>query len=100
MPDYDASDPKAVADAKAAEGRRLKKLDDFVAAALTTAEGRFWFWNLLVECHIFQPVFVAGQPDTTAFRDGERNIGLQILSRLVRVAPDAYALMQKENTRD
>lgn len=98
--EFDASDPKAVADARAAAGRKQKKLDDFIAAAVETSQGRFWIWDMLIRCHIFQPVTVFGQFDASAFRDGERNIGLQLIAQLTRVAPDAYILMMKENTSE
>jgi hypothetical protein len=98
MPEpYDASDPKVVGDARAEAGRRAKKLDDFVGAAIETAEGRLWFWDILSRCHIFSTVFTPGDGGSTAFRDGERNVGLQILTQLMRVSPETFALMMKEN---
>ena len=96
---YDASDPKAIARAKSAAGRRKKADEDVVKAIMKTANGRSWLFRILEACHIFQPSIVIGQPDATAFREGERNVGLRLL-QIVQRMTELYLVMIKENTKD
>ena len=59
---------------------RLHK--DFAAAFLREQAGRRALYKILEWGHLYQPVFVAGDPHGTAFRDGERNLALRILAAL------------------
>ena len=43
---------------------------------LSEREGREWVWDLLSRGHVFATSFVVGQPDATAFSEGERNLAL------------------------
>jgi hypothetical protein len=53
------------------------------AATFGTPNGRRVLWDLLSKCHVFQPSFKPGQsPEMTAFREGERNIGLQVMATM------------------
>lgn len=48
-----------------------------------TEPGRRVLWDLLTRCHIFQSSFKPGAPsEVTAFREGERNVGLQIMAMM------------------
>lgn len=96
MEEFDASDEKQVADAKATAGRRQKKLDSALSELLASPDGRLWFWDLLGKCNILSTPFRPGETDTTAFGCGEQNIGLQLVAQLSRVSPEAYVLMMKE----
>ncbi len=55
---------------------------DFAAAFLRDRAGRRALHKILEWGHLYQPVFVAGDPHGTAFRDGERNLALRILAAL------------------
>lgn len=74
---------------KAKEEIRLRLIAEF----LSTKDGREWMYELLSDCHIYSPSHVPGDPCSTAFREGERNIGLRILAD---VPTDYYALMCTE----
>lgn len=92
-PDLNIADPVKVRGRnnrlKAREELRLRLISDF----LGNKDGREWMYELLSDCHIYHPSHVPGDPYSTAFREGERNIGLRILSD---IPADVYALMQSE----
>lgn len=71
---------KAQAEAKIAEAYR---------DLWQTPQGRVVLGDLLMSCHVFEPSFA---PDalSTAFREGERNIGLRI-ARYLDMQPQAFA---------
>lgn len=79
--------------------RRSQILEDerlaFVAAAMGTPQGRAYFWGLLGSCHVFASSW-SPDPSATAFREGERNIGLAVLANIQAVAADQYVVMVKE----
>ena len=93
---YNASDRKQVRakekEAKLDESNRLA----YTRRIMSDQPGRKWMHDLLVRCHIFQTAFAAGQPDTTAFRLGEQNTGLQIFADVIAAAPSDYVLMMNE----
>ena len=55
---------------------------DFAAVFLRDQAGRRARYKILEWGHLYQPVYVAGDPHGTAFRDGERNLALRILAAL------------------
>lgn len=93
---YDGSNRKNVREmekeAKLAEANRLA----YTKRIMGDAPGRKWMHDLLVKCHIWSTAFAAGSPDTTAFRLGEQNLGLQIFSDVVASAPNEYVQMMQE----
>jgi hypothetical protein len=45
--------------------------------------GRRVLWDILRECHLLETsVMPSGNQEATAFREGERNVGLRILAKL------------------
>ena len=92
---YDASNRKdirrAEKDAKADEIARI----DFLRAAMSTIQGRAWFYNLLEFCHLFTDPF-SGQALLEAYSKGERNVGLRIFADLLAHCPDYYIQMVKD----
>lgn len=93
---YDTADPQQVNTARKKAARKDRERLDVVRGLMTLPEGRAWLYGLLDRCHIFENVFVPGQPDATGFRCGERNVGLSVLADIMAVAPDEYATMCKE----
>ena len=65
-----------------------RDLED-VAFVLSTVEGRRCYWGLMRRCGIHRSSFTGN--NTTFFNEGERNIGLQMLSDLEEADPTAYA---------
>ena len=92
---YDAGNRKDVKRAEKlaafAEHNRIQ----FLRAAMTTVEGRAWFYNFLAGCHIFSsaPTFDTARDYFTL---GERNKGLQIFADITLYCPDTYLRMMQE----
>ena len=93
---FDGSDRKQVRarekELKIAESNRLA----YTRRIMSDSPGRKWMCDLLTKCHIWSTAFAAGQPDTTAFRLGEQNLGLQIFADVIAAAPQEYVLMMQE----
>lgn len=95
---FDTSDPVQVNTARKKSARTRADRLEFVHAAMTTPQGRAWFYDLIVRCHIFNRAFDP-DPYIHAYKAGEVNIGLQILSDIQDGASDNYVLMIEENKR-
>jgi len=67
--------------------------DKEMRALMALPEGRAFVHRLLQTAGVFRPSF-AGDPYHTAFNEGQRNLGLWALNRLL---PDEYAQMMKEH---
>lgn len=92
---YDASNRKdirrAEKDAKLDETLRI----DFLRAAMSTSQGRAYFYSELEFCHLFADPFT-GSALLEAYRKGERNVGLRTFADLLAHCPDYYIQMVKE----
>jgi hypothetical protein len=76
--------------------RGIEARDDAVIQDMLRGPGgRAWARELLERCHIFQPSYT-GEAFSTAFKEGERNIGLYLLQAIMHAAPEAYIQMMKE----
>lgn len=62
---------------------------------LSDRRGRGLAWWLMQEAGLYRTSFT-GDPATTAFQEGRRDIGLKVLHRMHEAAPDAYAQMLNE----
>ncbi len=94
---YDTSDPVSVNKARKKSARTRADRLEFVKASMSFEQGRSWFYDQLVRCHIFQTPFISGDSHNTAFRCGEHNIGLMILDDIQTAAPTDYIKMISEN---
>ena len=63
---------------------------------MSTAPGREWVWNILTQCHCFSTTF-SGEALSGAFAEGERNVGLRLLSDVLTACPDQYIQAQRES---
>lgn len=93
---YDTSDGQAVNKARKKSARTRADRLKFVEAAMVHEQGRAWFYDVLLYCHVFKNSFDP-DPYTTAFRCGEHNIGLRILDDIQTASPDNYLKMVTEN---
>ena len=97
---FNAADRKDVRAAEKQAVRADRERQVTIRSVMDTKSGRLWFFDLLTSCHIFDSSF-AMEAIAMAFKEGERNIGLQILRDLMRACPDMYVLMMREaNERD
>jgi hypothetical protein len=79
-------------DAALADRRR----EDVLRNVMSTIEGRAWLWDLLASCNCFSTTFT-GDPQRSAFLEGQRAIGLSILSDITTACPDQYIQAQRES---
>jgi len=93
---YNTSEPEQVNKARKRDARTRATRLQFVEAAMTTEQGRAWFYDLLVRCKVVSTPF-AHDPYDTAFKCGMQNIGLQVLDDIQTAAPSDYMKMITEN---
>ncbi len=62
---------------------------------LSSDQGRRFIWNMLEKCGVFKSSFTGSSE--TFFLEGQRNIGLKLMSDIMRVDPDSYLKMIKSN---
>jgi len=94
---FDASDAKQVREREQRAIRREKESREVVATLLSTPAGRNWMWQLLEAAHCFELSFSPDSQSVTAFREGERNIGLSLIAQITRTAPESFIQMMREN---
>lgn len=95
---YDASNVEQI-NAKRSKVRRKEMAGDAdLIALMKRPDGRRFVWSMLERCGIFRTSFRPSQPDPylTAFHEGERNVGLQLMSDIHRLCMADYVLMLKE----
>lgn len=92
----DAADPKKVRASKKKE-KKLKRseLDD-LSFVLGDKRGRRLYWNQMKECGIYRESFVPNEADSTAYNEGQRNIGLRMLAKVMDLDPTLYIKMAQE----
>lgn len=89
------ADPADVAEMKRrAKDARAREVADFVAL-MGTESGRRFVWRLLGKTGLYRSSFTGNSE--TFFREGERNIGLWVMSEIDALCPESYALMVREN---
>lgn len=88
------------AQVKAAEYKqkrgRERELDD-VRSVLSSAEGRRFVWRYLGEAGVFKTSFHGNLE--TFINEGQRMIGLKLLSDINEANPNAYVQMLEESRR-
>lgn len=73
--------------------------DEALKELLSTRKGRDYYWHLLGLTGLFETSFATNALQM-AKNEGERNIGLRLLTDLMRVSPDTYPLMVKEQEKE
>ena len=97
---YDASNRKDIRKAEKEARAAERERHDFIRSIMDQTTGREWILSLLERSHIFHTSFT-GEALRSAFNEGERNIGIFILSDIMRCCPDKYMLMMQErNEKD
>jgi len=97
--------PVALTD-EAAQNKRRKeqKLEAEGAAAdlvavLGTPQGIRFAARLLAMCHVYETSYTSNEQAAMAFREGERNVGLQLINNILRDAPSSWPAVQNETLR-
>lgn len=91
-----AADPRQVKKARQKERLAHARALDDLACVLQTKEGRRFVWRQLEEAGVFRISFAPGAPDTTAFNEGRRNLGLALMAAIHELDPAFYLTMAQE----
>ena len=73
----------------------MQKIANALKAVLATRDGRIVLWQLLSDTGIYRNSFDRDIA-VMAFNEGQRNVGLKLLDRIMSVDANAYRLMQDE----
>lgn len=88
------ADPKAVAKAQRKDKADAEKLEAAFHWLFEDEKGRRIAWWLLEEAHVFRTSMTGNSQ--TFFLEGERNVGLKVLDKIMSLSPASFAVMQKE----
>lgn len=94
---FDSTDQEAVT-AEDAETQRLareQEINDF-RSLMGTKEGRRFIWRLLSKAGVHRTSF-SNDALVMAFNEGNRNVGLLLMSEIHELCPARYQQMQKEH---
>jgi hypothetical protein len=90
-------------DVKAATKRaKLETMQrgNVVRDVMSSTNGRQWMLSILEHCHVFAPSFT-GEALTTAFAEGQREVGLFFTNDIMSFCPEQWVrMLQERNTRD
>lgn len=90
---FNAADQRQVRKAKQKErlahDQALKDLRDVCA----TRQGRRFVWKQLVQAGVFRQSFTDGAPETTAFHEGRRSLGLALMAEIHELDAALYIQM-------
>ena len=68
---------------------------EVITQLMSTLAGRQYVWDKLSECHIFVTTF-NGDPYQSVYMEGQRAIGLSMLSDIMIACPEQYIQAQRE----
>ena len=91
----DTSDEKQVQTRKNKNKTKRDREESELKDILNTYGGRAYIWRVLSRCGLFKSSFT-GEPNSTFFREGQRDIGLNMLSEIMELDGAAFQKMQQE----
>ncbi|MBS0539369.1 MAG: hypothetical protein JSR47_11465 [Proteobacteria bacterium] len=97
IPSYDAGNQRHVDRRRKAANVERLQADEALRWLMADARGRRFVWGQLSRAGLFHSS-MAATPELTAFNEGRRDIGLTLLSDVMRLSPEGYARMQAEAT--
>jgi len=93
-----AADEEQVLTARERERQRANREADDFKKLIEMPEFRRFVWRYVSFCGVFDSCFTGNSQ--TFFNEGQRNVGLKLLTEINDYAPDAYPLMLKEHKED
>ncbi len=84
---------EAERDARSVKIKRDQEIADFKWLT-ESKQGRRFLWRLLDKTGVYRSSFTGSSE--TFFLEGQRNIGLLLMSEINAICPDVYATMLKE----
>lgn len=94
---FDASDASAEANVRRDVARVAREDADVLRALMHNKPGRAWLYRFLEGCHIYGETFAAEQTHVSAFRQGQENVGKQLLLAAQGASVDLYMTMIREH---
>ena len=91
--DYKAQEAQQLQDEKTKEILRQIEAEDFLWL-MGDPRGRRIMWRLLEMTGIYRSSFTGNSE--TFFREGARNVGLQLVAEIHNLCPEQYSLMTQE----
>ena len=93
-----AGDVKQVNRRASRERSERERADNDLRWLMASESGRRVVWRFMAKCGVYRLSFNPAAPDigATAFNEGKRQLGLELLSDVQRVAEGEYLLMLKE----
>jgi len=90
----------AANESQAKDSQQKQKLkqdvdDNDLRFILASPQGQRFVWKLLQSCGVFKSSFTGSSE--TFFLEGQRNIGLKLISEVMRVDPESYLKMHKSS---
>lgn len=79
------------------EIERIKLDKDALDWVMSTPQGRRFMWNTLASCRVYSTTFAGEATHSTAYNEGARSVGLQLLSAITQQVPRFYSAMISEN---
>lgn len=89
-----AADTGQVKERKRKDKDAEQQAQDDLREVMDTAAGRRFVWRMLERAGIYRQSFTGNS--STFFNEGERNVGLFLLSELQAACPQAFIQMQQE----
>lgn len=89
-----ASDPQQIAEVESKARRKRDQDNEDLLAVMSTHEGRRFVWKILESAGLYKLSYTGNSE--TFFNEGQRNVGLKLLSELQKVTPDEYLRMTQE----
>lgn len=86
-------------DDEPAQDRLAEQAAEDLRELLAQPAGRRTLWRLLGLSGVYRLSF-SGDAAATAFNEGRRSVGLQLLADIEAAAPRAYAALRDENTQN
>ena len=78
------------------EKQQEAEIDHGLAATFETYQGRRFIWWILSQAGLYQDAFTQNAL-VTARNCGRQELGRELLGRVLKIDPDAYIKMMKEN---
>lgn len=93
MTDFD--DDQLVSETARKKEILLQRDIDDIRFVMDSAQGRRVIWAVLEQGKVFSACF-AGDPQVTAFNEGQRNLALALFQRVMAHCPEQYLKMAAE----
>lgn len=94
----DTAEPERAAAEYAEEERRQRDQENSdLCKVMGNKEGRRFMWRLLSRAGVYRLSYQPGMDAmTTAFNEGYRNTGLELMADMLTICPHLHALMAEE----